>query len=61
MFVLASADFTHGLGLGIDIGNGAEVSFNDLLPHLGDDDRLVEIVLDRMDAQSGPDRQSSKA
>lgn len=28
---------------------------------LGDDDRLVEIVLDRMDAQSDPDRQSSKA
>ena len=30
-------------------------------PPLGDDPRLVEIVLDRMDAQSGPDRQSSKA
>lgn len=28
---------------------------------LGDDDRLVEILLDRMDAQSDPDRQSSKA
>ena len=28
---------------------------------LGEDDRLVEIVLDRMDAQSDPDRQSSKA
>lgn len=28
---------------------------------LGDDDRLVQIVLDRMDAQSDPDRQSSKA
>jgi len=28
---------------------------------LGDDERLVEIVLDRMDAQSEPDRQSSKA
>jgi sirohydrochlorin ferrochelatase len=26
---------------------------------LGDDNRLVEIVLDRMDAQSDPDRQSS--
>jgi len=26
---------------------------------LGDDERLVEIVLDRMDAQSDPDRQSS--
>ena len=28
---------------------------------LGEDDRLVEIVLDRMDAQSDPDRHSSKA
>lgn len=28
---------------------------------LGDDKRLVEIVLARMDAQSDPDRQSSKA
>ncbi len=28
---------------------------------LGDDERLLEIVLDRMDAQSEPDRQSSKA
>ena len=27
----------------------------------GDDDRVVEIVLGRMDAQSSPDRQSSKA
>ena len=36
------------------------VSIETTLP-LGDDDRLVEIVLDRMDAQSDPDRQSSKA
>ena len=28
---------------------------------LGHDERLVEIVLDRMDAQSDPERQSSKA
>ncbi len=28
---------------------------------LGDDNRITEIVLDRMDAQSDPDRQSSKA
>jgi len=45
MFVLASADFTDGLGIGIDIGNGAEVSFNDLLPHLGNDDRIDVINL----------------
>ena len=45
MFVLASADFTAGLGLGIDIGNGAEVSFNDLLPYLGADQRIEVINL----------------
>ncbi|MBT3990042.1 MAG: acetate--CoA ligase family protein [Rhodospirillaceae bacterium] len=45
MFVLASADFTDGLGIGIDIGNGAEISFNDLLPHLGADDRIKVINL----------------
>ncbi len=45
MFVLASAEFTAGLGLGIDIGNGAEVSFIDLLPHLGDDDRIKVVNL----------------
>jgi sirohydrochlorin cobaltochelatase len=28
---------------------------------LSDDDRLVQIILDRMDVQSNPDRQSSKA
>ncbi len=45
MMVLASADFTTGLGLGIDIGNGADISFNDLLPNLGDDDRIKAINL----------------
>ncbi|MBT7954898.1 MAG: acetate--CoA ligase family protein [Rhodospirillaceae bacterium] len=45
MFVLASADFTDGLGIGIDIGNGAEVSFNDLLPHFGTDERIDVINL----------------
>lgn len=45
MFVLASADFTSGLGLGIDIGNGAEISFNHLLPHLGKDERIEVINL----------------
>ncbi len=45
MMVLASADFTTGLGLGVDIGNGADVSFNDLLPHLGEDDRIKVINL----------------
>jgi sirohydrochlorin ferrochelatase len=38
----------------------ATISIETTAP-LGDDNRLVEIVLDRMDAQSDPDRQSSKA
>lgn len=45
MFVLASGDFTNGLGIGIDIGNGAEVGFNDLLPHLAEDNRIDVINL----------------
>ena len=45
MFVLASGHFTTGLGLGIDIGNAAEVDFTDLLPHLAADDRIDVINL----------------
>ena len=37
-----------------------DVPIRTTLP-LGRDPRIVEIVLDRMDAQSAPDRQSSKA
>ena len=55
MFVLASADFTDGLGLGVDIGNGADVSFNDLLPHLGDDDRIKVINLHMEGLADGAD------
>jgi acyl-CoA synthetase (NDP forming) len=45
MFVLASGHFITGLGIGIDIGNGAEVDFTDLLPHLAADDRIEVINL----------------
>lgn len=38
----------------------AAVSIETTAP-LGDDPRLIEIVLDRMDTQSSPDRQSSQA
>ncbi len=40
MFVLGSADFTGGLGLGIDIGNGADLGFSELLPWLARDPRI---------------------
>jgi acyl-CoA synthetase (NDP forming) len=45
MFVLASGHFTSGLGIGVDIGNGAEVDFTDLLPHLAADRRIDVINL----------------
>jgi len=45
MFVLASADFIQGLGIGVDIGNGADVNFSDLLPCLADDSRIKVINL----------------
>ena len=45
MFVLGSADFTSGLGIGIDIGNGADVEFADLLEHLAADERIEVINL----------------
>ncbi len=45
MFVLASGHFTAGLGIGIDIGNAAEVDFVDLLPHLAADQRVDVINL----------------
>jgi acetyltransferase len=45
MFVLGSGQFTTGLGIGIDIGNAAEVDFTDLLPHLAVDKRIEVINL----------------
>ncbi len=45
MFVLASADFIQGLGIGVDIGNGADVDFSDLLPCLAADSRIKVINL----------------
>jgi len=45
MFILASADFTNGLGLGVDIGNAADVGFSDLLPCLARDSRIKVINL----------------
>ena len=45
MFILASADFTNGLGLGVDIGNAADVGFSELLPCLARDSRIKVINL----------------
>ena len=45
MFVLASADFFTGLGLGVDIGNASDVGFCELLPCLAADERVQIINL----------------
>jgi acyl-CoA synthetase (NDP forming) len=45
MFILASADFISGLGLGVDIGNAADVGFTELLPCMAADDRVRVINL----------------
>ena len=44
-FVLGAAEFSGGLGIGIDIGNGADVDFTDLLPWLARDPRIEVINL----------------
>lgn len=44
-FVLGAAEFSGGLGIGIDIGNGADVGFTDLLPWLAADPRIRVINL----------------
>lgn len=44
-FVLGAAEFSGGLGIGIDIGNGADVGFTDFLPWLAEDPRIGVINL----------------
>ncbi|MCC6474393.1 MAG: acetate--CoA ligase family protein [Burkholderiales bacterium] len=44
-FVLGAAEFSGGLGIGIDIGNGADVGFADLLPWVARDPRIKVINL----------------
>lgn len=45
LFVLATADFTEGMGLGVDIGNGIDLGFTDFLPSMADDRRIKVINL----------------
>lgn len=44
-FVLGAAEFSGGLGIGVDIGNGADVGFTDFLPRLAEDPRIGVINL----------------
>lgn len=43
IFVLGAADFTEGLGIGIDIGNAADVNFSDVLACFAEDPRIKVI------------------
>ncbi len=45
MFILATADFITGLGLGVDIGNAADIGFGDVLPCLAADERIRVVNL----------------
>lgn len=45
LFLLASADFTAGVGIGVDIGNGMDVHFKELLPCFLQDERIGVINL----------------
>jgi len=45
IFLLGSADFTAGLGLGIDLGNAADIEISDLLEYLGNDPQIKVINL----------------
>lgn len=45
IFLLGSADFTAGIGLGIDLGNAADIEISDLLEYLGNDAQIKVINL----------------
>lgn len=43
IFVLGAADFTEGMGVGVDIGNAADVNFSDVLACFGQDPRIKAV------------------
>jgi acetyltransferase len=45
IFLVGSADFTAGIGLGIDLGNAADVEVSDLLEYLGNNAQIKVINL----------------
>ncbi len=45
IFLLGAADFTGGIGLGVDIGNAADVGFSESLAFLGQEPRVRVINL----------------
>jgi acetyltransferase len=54
MFVLASADFSTGMGIGVDLGNAADVGFTEMLSSLGDDSRIKVINAHMEGLTDGP-------
>ncbi|MGB9826389.1 MAG: acetate--CoA ligase family protein, partial [Desulfofundulus sp.] len=45
IFLLGAPDFTAGIGLGVDIGNAADVGFTECLAYLGQEPRVKVINL----------------
>ncbi len=45
IFLVGAADFTGGLGLGIDIGNAADLHFAEVLEYMGRDPRVKVLAL----------------
>jgi len=45
IFLLGAADFMAGIGLGIDLGNAADIEISDLLEYLGNDAQIKVINL----------------
>ncbi|WP_072867065.1 acetate--CoA ligase family protein [Desulfofundulus thermosubterraneus] len=53
IFLLGAADFTGGIGLGVDIGNAADVSFTESLAYLGQQPQVKVINLHMEGIQDG--------
>ncbi|HWQ72579.1 MAG TPA: acetate--CoA ligase family protein [Desulfitobacteriaceae bacterium] len=55
VFLVGAADLTAGMGIGIDIGNGADVNFTDVLACFGQDPRLKVINIHMEGIRDGRD------
>jgi acetyltransferase len=53
-FILGAAEFSGGLGIGIDVGNAADVGFAEVLPWLARDPRIEVINLHMEGVGDGP-------
>jgi len=53
IFMAASGDFTGGIGLGIDIGNTADINASDILEYMAEDERIQVINIHLEGLQDG--------